>query len=82
MAWLAISNNVASQKEVAMKLKFNREVRKSIADELKKVSTFGGIGLGVLGYSLNAPVLLLGAFFWWIACQIIATLLLAMEDES
>ncbi len=65
-----------------MKLKFNREVRKSIADELKKVSTFGGIGLGVLGYSLNAPVLLLGAFFWWIACQIIATLLLAMEDES
>ena len=65
-----------------MKLKFNREVRKSIADELKKVSTFGGIGLGVLGYSINAPLLLLGAFFWWIVCQIIATLLLAMEDES
>jgi len=65
-----------------MKLKFNREVRKSIADELKKVSTFGGIGLGVLGYSINAPLILLSAFLWWIACQIIATILLAMEDES
>lgn len=63
-----------------MKLRFNREVRKSIADELKKVSSLGGIGLGVLGYSINAPIVLLGAFFWWIACQIIATLLLAMED--
>ena len=27
-------------------IRFNRKVRKSIADELKKVSTFGGIGLG------------------------------------
>jgi hypothetical protein len=63
-----------------MKLRFNREVRKFIADELKKVSTLGGIGLGVLGYSISAPVVLLGAFFWWIACQVIATLLLAMED--
>ena len=62
-----------------MKLRFNREVRKSIADELKKVSTFGGIALGVLGYSINAPIVLLGAFLWWIACQVIATLLLAME---
>ena len=62
------------------KLRFNREVRKSIADELKKISMFGGIGLGVLGYSINAPLVLLGAFLWWIACQIIATLLLAMED--
>jgi len=26
--------------------------------------------------------ILLGAFLWWIACQVIATLLLAMEDES
>lgn len=63
-----------------MKLKFNRDVRKSIADELKKVSTFGGIALGLLGYSINAPIVLLGAFLWWIACQVIATLLLAMED--
>ncbi len=28
-----------------MKLKFNREVRKSIADEVKKVSALGGVGL-------------------------------------
>jgi hypothetical protein len=27
-----------------MKLKFDREVRKSIADELKKISNFGGVG--------------------------------------
>ena len=65
-----------------MKVQFNRDVRKSIADELKKVSTYGGIGLGLLGYSTNTPALLLGAFLWWIACQIIAALLLAMEDES
>jgi len=64
-----------------MKFRFNREVRKSIAEELKKVSTFGGIGLGVLGYSTNDPTMLLGAFGWWVACQLIAALLLAMEDE-
>jgi len=29
---------------VPMKLKFNRDVRKSIAEELKKVSSFGGVG--------------------------------------
>jgi len=28
-----------------MRIKFSREVRKSIADELKKISTFGGIAL-------------------------------------
>jgi hypothetical protein len=31
---------------VPMKLKFNRGVRKSIAEELKKISSFGGVGLG------------------------------------
>ena len=46
-----------------MKLRFNKDVRKSIADELKKVSTVGGLGLGILGYSTNAPVLLLGAIY-------------------
>ncbi len=45
-----------------MRLKFNREVRKSIADEMKKISTFGGIGLGVLGYSMTNPLIMLGAF--------------------
>jgi len=65
-----------------MKIRFNREVRKSIADELKKVSTFGGIGLGVLGYSTNDPVMLLAAFAWWVLCQLIAAILLAMEDEK
>lgn len=64
-----------------MKLRFNRDVRKSIADELKKVSTFGGIGLGILGYSMNNPAVLFGAFCWWVSCQMIAAVLLAMEDE-
>ena len=65
-----------------MKLRFNRDVRKSIAEELKKVSTFGGIGLGLLGYSTNTPAILLAAFLWWVACQVIAAFLLALEDES
>jgi len=43
-----------------MKLKFDREVRKSIVDELKKVSNFGGAGLGFMGYSSNSPAILLG----------------------
>ncbi|MDE2129514.1 MAG: hypothetical protein ACYCSR_08955 [Thiomonas sp.] len=64
-----------------MKLRFNKEVRKSIAEELKKVSTFGGIGLGVLGYSTRAPLMLFGAFVWWVVCQTIAAFLLSMEDE-
>jgi len=42
----------------------------------------GGIGLGVLGYSTNDPLMLLGAFGWWVSCQLIAAILLAMEDES
>jgi len=54
----------------------------SIADELKKASTYGGIGLGLLGYSMKAPSVLLSAFLWWITCQTIANLLLAMEDDE
>jgi len=63
-----------------MRLKFSREVRKSIADELKKISTFGGIGLGVLGYSMTNSLIMLGAFVWWTICQIVANILLAIED--
>ena len=63
-----------------MRLRFNKDVRASIADELKKASTLGGIGLGLLGYSLRRPSVLLAAFLWWIACQVIANVLLAMED--
>jgi hypothetical protein len=63
-----------------MKLRFNKEVRSSIVEELKKASTYGGIGLGLLGYSMNQSVVMLGAFIWWIACQVIAALLLAIED--
>jgi len=63
-----------------MRLKFSREVRKSIADELKRISTFGGIGLGVLGYSMTNSLIMLGAFVWWTICQIIANILLAIED--
>ena len=63
-----------------MRVKFNREVRKSIADELKKISTFGGIGLGVLGYSMTNSLIMLGAFVWWTICQIVANILLAIED--
>ncbi|MBI3344902.1 MAG: hypothetical protein HY028_08630 [Gammaproteobacteria bacterium] len=62
-----------------MKLRFNHEVRKSVAEELKKISTLGGIGLGILGYSLTDPLIMLGAFIWWVICQIIANLILAIE---
>ena len=49
------------RKEEIMKLKFNKDVRKSIAEELKKVSNFGGVGLGFMGYSNNSPTVLLAA---------------------
>jgi hypothetical protein len=65
---------------VPMKLKFNRDVRKSIAEELKKLSNFGGVGLGFMGYSNNSPTVLLAAFVWWILCQTIAHLLMSLED--
>jgi len=64
-----------------MKLSFNKDVRKSVADELKKVSTFGGVGVGILGYSINSPAVMVGAFGWWICCQVLANILLAIEDD-
>ncbi|MHB8254981.1 MAG: hypothetical protein ACYDEV_15115 [Acidiferrobacter sp.] len=45
-----------------MRLRFNKEARTSIAEELKKASTLGGIALGLLGYSMNRPTVLLAAF--------------------
>jgi hypothetical protein len=51
-----------------MRMRFNADVRRTIAEERRNVFTFGGIGLGVLGYSSNTPVILLGAFVWWIMC--------------
>ncbi len=45
-----------------MRLRFNKDVRKSVAEELKKVSTYGGLGLGLLGYSRDNAAILLGAF--------------------
>jgi len=65
-----------------MRVRFNEKVRVSISEELKKVSTFGAIGLGWLGYSLNSPTVLLAAFLWWIVCQAIANLLLAIEEDE
>ena len=68
--------------EKNMKLKFNKDVRKSIAEELKKISNFGGLGLGFMGYSNNSPTVLLGAFIWWVICQSIAHILMSIEDEE
>ena len=65
-----------------MKLKFNCDVRKSIAEELKKISSFGGVGLGYIGYSNNSPAVLLAAFVWWILCQTIAHVLMSVEYED
>jgi hypothetical protein len=49
---------------------------------LKKISNFGGVGLGFMGYSSNSPVILLGAFIWWIVCQTISHLLMSIQDEE
>jgi len=64
-----------------MRLRFNHDVRHTIASELRKISTFGGIALGVLGYSSGSPVILAGAFLWWVGCQTLSAILLAMEDD-
>ena len=63
-----------------MKFKFSKEVRQSFAGELKKVSTFGGAGIGVLGYATNSPIVLFGACVWWACCQIAAHVLMSIED--
>ncbi|MDP2098150.1 MAG: hypothetical protein Q8K10_05970, partial [Methylobacter sp.] len=62
------------------KLKFNRDVKKSIAEELKKVYNFGGVGLVFMVYSKNSRSVLLGAFFWCIVCQSIEHLIMSIED--
>ncbi len=38
--------------------------------------------LDVLGYSADAPIMVVGAFVWWVGCQTISALLLAMEDDE
>ena len=65
-----------------MKMKFTQRVRDSFATEVKKVSTFGGIGLGLLGYSNNSPSILAGACLWWAVCQIGAHVLMSIQDED
>ena len=65
-----------------MKMKFTRPVRESLAAELKKVSTYGGIGLGLLGYSSSSPKVLFGACVWWVVCQVAAHMLMSIQDED
>lgn len=65
-----------------MKLKFDRDARLSLATEIKKVSTFGGIGLGFFGYTENSPLLLLAACVWWIICQAIAHVIMSIQDKD
>jgi hypothetical protein len=65
-----------------MKLKFSREVRMSAATEIKKVSTYGGIGLGALGFAAHSPLVLIGSGVWWLFCQVVAHVLMSIEDED
>lgn len=69
-------------REIGIRLRFNADVRRTVAAELRRVSTFGGIALGVLGYTTNEPITLFGAFVWWVACQTLSALLLALEDDE
>lgn len=68
------------RRNASMKLKFSREVRMSAATEIKKVSTYGGIGIGILGYSANSPIALFASFVWWLVCQLLAHVLMSIED--
>ncbi len=65
-----------------MQFRFNQEVRKAVSEELRKVSTYGGIALGALGYSTGAPETLAGAFVWWVGSQALAMYFLGLEDEQ
>lgn len=65
-----------------MKFKFNKEVRQSLAGEIKKVSTVGGLGLGVFGFTANSPYILIAACSWWAVCQLIAHVLMSISDEE
>lgn len=65
-----------------MKLKFDREARLSLAGEIKKVSTFGGLGLGFFGYTENSPLMLVAASVWWVICQTIAHVIMSIEDKD
>lgn len=64
-----------------MKFKITKEVRESIAGEVKKISSYGGIALGFFGYSASSPAIFLGAFLWWMACQTIAHLIMSIQQD-
>ena len=66
-----------------MKMKFTRQVRESLATEIKKLSTYGGIGVSLIGfYSNSGPVVFFGTCAWWIVCQAAAHVLLSIEDKD
>jgi len=54
---------------------------RSVAEEPKKISTYGGLSLGVLGYSNNNAAIVFGALVWWVICQTIAHLRLSIGDD-
>lgn len=65
-----------------MKLKFSEKVRVSLAIEIKKVASYGGLAASIFGYSTKSVVMFLVAIIWWLVCQGAAHFLLAMKDEE
>lgn len=68
-----------------MKMSFNKDVRKSLAEELKKVGILGPPLFAFLfpdGDPYVKSVAIVASVFWFITIQACAHVLLAMEDDE
>ncbi len=63
-----------------MKIRFDKAVRKSLAQELKLASWRGsGVALAINWISKSAIIMIV-AVSWWVLFQFLAHLLIAIED--
>ncbi|MHB8408296.1 MAG: hypothetical protein ACYDHY_09460 [Acidiferrobacterales bacterium] len=63
-----------------MKIRFDKAVRKSLAQELKLTSWRGsGVALAINWISKSAIIMIV-AVSWWVLFQSLAHLLIAIED--
>ncbi|MFZ5883645.1 MAG: hypothetical protein ACOYYI_07710 [Chloroflexota bacterium] len=65
-----------------MNLKLNKEVRLSLAGELKRAAWAGGIIWSFLGWSAQLVWAGPAIVVWWLTMQALAHAVLAYEDSS
>lgn len=65
-----------------MKIRFSKEVRKSLATQLIRASWGGSGAFTVLGVTAHSGIVILATGAWWVLAQVIAHIILALEEEK